>query len=199
MAVRQIIYADNPHLRQKSKKVRVFGPGLQSLLADMVETLHEANGLGLAAPQLDILERVIVVELPEDEEDPQSGRVFTLVNPEIIRAEGEEEGEEGCLSIPGWYGEVKRATFVTVKAQDPNGKWIRVKGRDLLARVLQHEIDHLDGILFIDRLESPDKLHRVERKAEGEAQTDESAEAETPEPTTAESILSEAALASIRR
>ena len=136
MAARQIIYAEDPHLRQKSKKVRVFGPSLQNLIDDMLETLHEANGLGLAAPQVDTLERVIVVELPEDEEDPQSGRVFALVNPEIIRAEGEEEGEEGCLSIPGWYGDVKRAVFVTVKAQDSKGKWIRVKGRGLLARVL---------------------------------------------------------------
>ena len=131
MAQRQIIYADNPRLREKSKKVRVFGPGLQTLIEDMVETMHEANGQGLAAPQVDVLERVIVIEIPEDEEDPQSGKLFALVNPEIVRAEGEEEGKEGCLSIPGWWGEVKRATFVTVKAQDAKGKWIRLKAYDL--------------------------------------------------------------------
>jgi peptide deformylase len=196
MAIRQIIYAENPHLRQKSKKARVFGLGLQTLIDDMVETLHEANGLGLAAPQVDVLERVIVIELPEDEEDPQSGKLYALVNPEIVRAEGEEEGEEGCLSIPGWYGEVKRATSVTVKAQDAKGKWIRIKGYDLLARVLQHEIDHLDGILFIDRLESPDKLHRVERKAEGEA---ENAEVDARESAPEDAVLSEATLASLQR
>jgi peptide deformylase len=168
MAARQIIYADNPRLRERSKKVRVFGPSLQTLIDDMVQTLHEANGLGLAAPQVDVLERVVVIELPEDDEDPQGGKLFALVNPEIVRAEGEEEGEEGCLSIPGWWGEVKRATFVTVKAQDATGKWIRVKGYDLLARALQHEIDHLDGVLFIDRVESPEKIHRVEPKAETE-------------------------------
>jgi peptide deformylase len=169
MGLRQIIYADNPHLREKSKKVRVFGPGLQTMIDDMVETMHEANGQGLAAPQIDVLERVIIVELPEDEEDHQSGKLFALVNPEIVRAEGEEEGEEGCLSIPGWWGEVNRATFVTVKAQDAKGKWIRVKAYDMLARVLQHEIDHLDGILFIDRIDDPEKLHRVEPKLEADA------------------------------
>ena len=169
MALRQIICADNPRLREKSKKARVFGPSLQTLIDDMIETMHENNGLGLAAPQVDVLERVVVIELPEHEDDPQGGQVFALVNPEIVRAEGEEEGEEGCLSIPGWWGEVKRATAVTVKAQDAKGKWIRIKGYDLLARALQHEIDHLDGILFIDRVEGPEKLHRVEPKPEGVA------------------------------
>ncbi len=181
MAQRQIIYADNPHLREKSKKVRTFGPGLQTLIEDMVETMHEANGQGLAAPQVDVLERVIVIELPKDEEDAQSGKLFALVNPEIVRAEGKEEGEEGCLSIPGWWGEVNRATFVTVKAQDMKGKWIRIKAYDLLARVLQHEIDHLDGVLFIDRIEDPDKLHRVQPKSEEEGEVSEAESAEMSE------------------
>jgi peptide deformylase len=192
MALRQIIYADNPHLREKSKKVRVFGPGLQTLIDDMVETMHEANGQGLAAPQVDVLERVIVVELPEDEEDDQSGKLFALVNPEIVRAEGEEEGEEGCLSIPGWWGEVKRATFVTVKAQDAKGKWLRIKAYDMLARVLQHEIDHLDGILFIDRIEDPEKLHRVQPKSEAEGEA-EGAETESAGAALGEMALSEPA------
>jgi peptide deformylase len=170
MALRQIIHADNPRLREKSRKVRVFGPGLQTLIDDMIETMHENNGLGLAAPQVDVRERVVVIELPEQDDDQQSGQVFALVNPEIIRAEGEEEGEEGCLSIPGWWGEVKRATAVTVKAQDAKGKWMRIKGYDLLARALQHEIDHLDGVLFIDRVEGPEKLHRVEPKTDGAAE-----------------------------
>jgi peptide deformylase len=195
MALRQIIYADNPRLRQKSKKVRVFGPGLQTLIDDMLETMRENNGLGLAAPQVDVLERVVTIELPEHEDDPQSGKVFALVNPEIIRAEGEEEGEEGCLSIPGWWGEVNRATAVTVKAQDAKGKWIRIKGYDLLARALQHEIDHLDGVLFIDRVEGPDKLHRVEPKTDGAAE-DEGGKitlSESGEPVQDQATMHEAA------
>lgn len=168
MALRPIIYADNPRLRQKSKKVKNFGPALQTLVNDMLETMHEANGLGLAAPQVNVLERVIVIELPEDEEDDQSGKVFAVVNPEIVRAEGMEEGEEGCLSIPGWWGEVKRATLVTVKGQDVKGKPVRIKAEGMLARAFQHEIDHLDGILFIDRAEGPEKLHRSERREDAE-------------------------------
>jgi peptide deformylase len=176
MALRSIIYADNPHLRERSKKIKTFGPALERLVKDMVETLHEANGLGLAAPQIDVLERVIVIEMPKDEEDPQSGKLFAIVNPEIVRAEGEEEGEEGCLSIPGWWGLVKRAEYVTVKGQDVKGKATRIKADGLLARVFQHEIDHLEGILFIDRVESPDKLHRVEPK-EPDGEAEEPAEA----------------------
>lgn len=162
MAPRPIIFAENPRLRQKSRKVKTFSPALNTLITDMVETMHEANGMGLAAPQIDVLERVIVIELPKDEEDTQSGKLYAVVNPEIVRAEGEDEAEEGCLSIPGWYGLVKRAEYVTVKGQDKKGKPLRIKADGLLARVFQHEIDHLDGILYIDRVESPDKLRRVE-------------------------------------
>lgn len=158
MAIRSIIYADNPRLREKSKKVKIFGPALQRLVDDMLETMDEAHGLGLAAPQVDVRQRVVVIRLPEDEEDPQSGQTYALVNPEIVRSSGEEEGEEGCLSIPGWYGLVRRAAAVVVKAQDVKGKSFRLKGHGMLARALQHEIDHLDGVLFIDRVDSPDKL-----------------------------------------
>ena len=128
MAVRQIISADNPHLRQKSKKVRAFGPALETLVTDMLATLEAANGVGLAAPQVDVLEQVVVITMPEDEEDPQGGKDYVLVNPEIVRAEGTEEGEEGCLSVPGWWGLVTRATTVTVKAQDVKGRAFRLKG-----------------------------------------------------------------------
>jgi peptide deformylase len=161
MAVRPMVHADNPILRKKAKKVKRFGRALQNLIDDMVETMHAANGLGLAAPQIGVLERVIVIQLPEDEEDPQSGKLFTLCNPQIIRAEGEEAGEEGCLCLPGYVGEVKRATSVTVKAQDRRGKKVRIKAEGFLARAFQHESDHLDGILFIDRVESPDKIRRI--------------------------------------
>jgi peptide deformylase len=161
MAVRPIVLASDPILRKKSKKVKNFGKALQELIDDMVETMHATNGIGLAAPQVGVLERVIIVQLPEDEEDSQSGKLFVLCNPQIIRADGEEEGEEGCLCLPGYVGDVKRATLVTVKAQDRRGKKVRIKARGLLARVFQHEVDHLDGILFIDRVESPDKIRRI--------------------------------------
>ncbi len=168
MAVRQIIYVDNPRLRLKSKKVKTFGPALEALARDMLETMEAANGLGLAAPQIDVHQRVVVIKLPEDEEDPQSGRTYIMVNPEIVKALGEEEDQEGCLSVPGWWGLVKRATTVTVKAQDLKGKAFRLKAHGLLARAVQHEIDHLNGVLFIDRVEGPDKLFKVEREAETE-------------------------------
>jgi len=178
MAVRDIIFADNPILREKSKKVKNFGEALQVLIDDMVETMHAANGLGLAAPQIGVLERVIVIQLPEDEEDPQGGKLFTLCNPQIIRAEGEEkeEGEEGCLCLPGWVGEVKRATSVIVKAQDRRGKKVRIKAEGFLARVFQHESDHLNGILYIDRVESPDKLRRIVPPEESEEDESENAQ-----------------------
>jgi peptide deformylase len=161
MAVRPVILASDPTLRKKSKKVKHFGEALQVLIDDMVETMWAANGAGLAAPQIGVLERVIVIQLPENEEDPQSGKLFVLCNPQIIRAEGEEEGEEGCLCLPGYVGEVKRATSVTVKAQDRRGRKVRIKAEGFLARAFQHEIDHLDGILYIDRVEGPDKMRRI--------------------------------------
>jgi len=168
MAVRSIVLADNPLLRRKAKKVRRFDEGLEALIEDMVETMRAAGGVGLAAPQIGVLSRVIVVQLPEDEEDPRSGKLFALCNPEIVRAEGEEEGEEGCLSVPGYVGLVKRAAAVTVRGQDRRGRTVRVKARGLLARAFQHEIDHLNGVLFIDRVESPDKLWRVVPEEEAE-------------------------------
>lgn len=173
MAVRPIIYADNPHLRQKSRKVKFFGPGLKTLVDDMLETMDSANGLGLAAPQVDVRERVVVIKLPEDEEDPESGKTYILVNPEIVRADGEEEGQEGCLSVPGWWGLVKRSTSVTVKAQDLKGKSFRLKAHGLFARAVQHEVDHLDGVLFIDRVEGPEKLFQAKSQEETEQEEGE--------------------------
>ena len=173
MAERPIVLAGEPILRQKSKKIKNFGPSVESLVRDMLDTMRAANGLGMAAPQIGVPLRVIVIEMPprKDEEgnEIEPGQLYVYCNPEIIEARGEEEDEEGCLSVPGYVGTVRRAAFVTVKGQDPKGRKIRTKARGLLARAFQHEIDHLNGILFIDRVESPDKLRRIE-PAEEEAE-----------------------------
>jgi peptide deformylase len=162
MASREIIYANNPRLREKAKRVKQFGSPLKALADDMLETMHEAHGIGLAAPQIGLLQRMFVAQLPEDEEDPQSGKPFVLINPEVVKTSRNEfEGEEGCLSIPTWYGLVWRPEWAVVKAQDVNGKPIRIKAEGLLARVFLHEMDHLDGVLFVDRVENPEKLWQV--------------------------------------
>ena len=127
----------------------------------MIETMQEAPGVGLAAPQIGVGLRVIVVETPEDEDDPQGGTQLQLINPEILKQDGEQIGEEGCLSIPGYVGIVKRSQNIAVKALNRKGKEVKVKASGYLARVLQHEIDHLDGVLFTDRLESPAHLFRL--------------------------------------
>jgi peptide deformylase len=165
MALRPILTAENPLLRKKSKKVTRFGDNIKGLVQDMFDTLHAANGLGLAAPQIGVLQRVFIVELPAEYDE--QGRELeplerhVLVNPEIVRRRGEEELEEGCLSVPGYRGLVKRATLVTIKGQDTDGRPIRIRATDLLAHVFQHENDHLDGVLYLDRLESPDNIWRL--------------------------------------
>ncbi|MER3458602.1 MAG: peptide deformylase [Chloroflexota bacterium] len=177
MAIREIIQPDNPILRQKARRVGNFGKALQELIDDMVETMRAAPGVGLAAPQVAVPLRVIIAEPPEDDEDPLSGKLYILVNPEIVRASKEmEEGVEGCLSIPGWAGLVERHVSVTVKGQDRYGKPWRLKAQGYLARILQHEIDHLDGILFIDRITDPEKVWQVPPPEEEEATTPQGAE-----------------------
>jgi len=157
MAVREIITPKNPVLRKKARKVTQFDdPKLQTLIDDMVDTLLDAPGVGLAAPQVAASQRVIVVRLPDDEQSKEeygddAGVLYIVINPEIIRESREMvDGIEACLSIPGYYGTVPRHAAVTVRGQDRNGKSFRIKTRDWLARVFQHEIDHLDGVLFID-------------------------------------------------
>jgi peptide deformylase len=173
MAVRSILTAENPLLRRKSKKITHFGDGLRGLVKDMFDSLHAARGLGLAAPQIGVLQRVFIVELSAetDEEGHEIAPAasYVLVNPEIIRRDGEEEMDEGCLSVPGYRGKVKRATRVTIRGQDANGKTVRYRGEDMLAQAFQHELDHLDGVLYLDRLESPDKLRRLEPGEAAEA------------------------------
>ncbi len=163
MAIRKIITTENPILRKKAKKVHRFDPSLQRLVDDLFETMHAANGVGLAAPQIAQSIRVFVAAY-EDQR-------VAMFNPEIVKAEGEELGTEGCLSIPGYVGEnIRRAAKVLVKGQDVRGNPIRVAAEGWFARILQHEIDHLDGILFLDRLDRPEDLREVtEEDIEGEA------------------------------
>jgi peptide deformylase len=154
MALRKIITFDNPILRQKAKKVHRFDPSLHKLVNDMFETMHEANGVGLAAPQIGLSIRVFVAEYED--------RKVAVFNPEIVKAEGEALGTEGCLSIPGYAGDnIRRAAKVLVKGQDVHGKSIRVNAEGWFARILQQEIDHLDGILFTDRLDRPEDLRQL--------------------------------------
>ncbi len=164
MAVLDIVTLPEPILRRKARKVTDFGGDLQTLIDNMVETMRVAPGVGLAAPQVDVPLRVIVVEYSEDEEDEEKPpKLYTLVNPEIIKFSDEKEmGTEGCLSIPGYAGDVDRHLGVVVKALNRRGQPVKVKANGWLARIFQHEIDHLDGVLFIDRAE---KVWKVEGEA----------------------------------
>ena len=150
MAVYQIVELGDQILREKAKPVPKVTDNIRKLLNNLADTLREANGVGLAAPQIGVSKRVVVVDVGEG--------LIELVNPEISERQGEDTDSEGCLSIPGVYGEVSRAARVVVKALDRNGDVIKVEGTGLLARALQHEIDHLDGILFVD------KATKLERK-----------------------------------
>lgn len=157
MALLKIIRQDNPILRKKAVRVTSFNDKkLQTLIDDMIETMIAAPGVGLAAPQVAVSQRLIVVRLPDDEESreeygDQAGVVYVVANPKIIKASKEMvEGVEACLSIPGWYGTVDRHESVVVTGQDRHGKDFRLKAEGWLARVFQHEIDHLDGQLYID-------------------------------------------------
>ena len=155
MAIIPIHVVPDPVLRQKSKRVRSIDESIHRLIDDMLETMHSADGVGLAAPQLGTLLRVIVIGIPGEED-------IALINPEVVRRTGERVVNEGCLSIPGYIGQIKRAESVRVKGRDRNGKEIRIKASELLAQALEHEIDHLNGVLYIDYLESRDKLRKLE-------------------------------------
>jgi len=156
MALLPIVKLDNPILRKKAVKVTSFGPEFQRLVDDMVETLVDAPGVGLAAPQVDVSQRLIIVRLPDDEDAKQeygdrAGVLFVVANPKIIKASRTlVDGVEACLSIPGYAGNVYRHEEIVITGEDRHGKPIRIKSQDWLARVFQHEIDHLDGRLFID-------------------------------------------------
>lgn len=167
MAVLDLVYEGDARLRQKATKVRSVDDSLRRLAASMLETMHAARGVGLAGPQIGHPRRIAVVHIPENYDDDGAPEVtLTLVNPEIIRAHGRVCAYEGCLSIPGWTGEVPRAEAITVKAVDLDNRPLRIKARSSLARVIQHEIDHLDGILFLDRVEDKSTIHQIEEPAD---------------------------------
>ncbi len=181
MAILPIIQPDNPVLRKKAHKINKFDdPALQQLIEDMIETLADARGVGLAAPQVAQSMRLILVRLPDETDEDreeygdQAGKLHIFINPKITKESREMvAGVEGCLSIPGLVGEVDRHEMVVVTGQDRAGKDIRIKARGWLARVFQHEIDHLDGVLFTDRT---DKIWQP-----GAEEDEESSEESTPE------------------
>jgi len=159
MAVRRIVKNGDPVLRKRSREVVEINERIGQIIDDMTETLHKENGLGIAAPQIGILKRIVVIDVGEGP--------FELINPVIVTSEGEQEGIEGCLSVPGEFGKVKRPAFVKIKALNRKGKRIEKTGDALLARAFCHEINHLDGSLFIDlatEMYTQDEYEQMEEK-----------------------------------
>ncbi|EGG35486.1 peptide deformylase [Paenibacillus sp. cl141a] len=144
MAIRIIVKEPDEVLHKKAKEVTKITPNVQKLLDDMADTMYDAEGVGLAAPQVGILKRLIVIDAGDEH------GLIKMINPEIVESEGEQFGPEGCLSIPGWNGDVRRAEKVTVKGLDREGNELVITGTGLLARAFQHEIDHLNGVLFTE-------------------------------------------------
>ena len=147
MAIRNLRYDNDEILRKRAREVEVIDDKIKELAQDMMDTMHKYDGVGLAAPQVGILKRVIVIDLGEE------GTQFVLINPVLIKAKGEQICDEGCLSFPNQYGKVKRSKEIEIVDLDINGKQIRVKGEDVLAQAIAHELDHLEGKLFIDFVE----------------------------------------------
>ncbi|HXR64864.1 MAG TPA: peptide deformylase [Ktedonobacteraceae bacterium] len=161
MATRDLVFIGNPILRQKARRIHRFDSSLPRLVQDMFETMYAADGIGLAAPQIGLSMRLFVIECT-DQKTGKSHRV-AMANPEIIQRAGEQIGVDGCLSIPGYYGvNIRRAAKIVVKGQDMRGKPMRINAEGLFAWALQHEIDHLDGILFLDHLDRPEDLREAE-------------------------------------
>ncbi len=161
MAIRNLRYDNDEILRKHSREIEVIDDKIKELAADMLETMHKWDGLGIAGPQVGVLKRIIVIDLYEE------GMQFTLINPVIIKEKGKQEVEEGCLSFPNQFGKVIRPKEVVVEALDLDGKKVKLEAKDLLAQALCHEIDHLNGIVFTDKVE-PGTLEVItpERKKE---------------------------------
>ena len=156
MALLTIRTLPDPILRQKAKKVTKVDDSTQKLIDDMIDTMHAANGVGIAANQVGVLLRIVIIEIPEEDQ------IRVLINPEIIKREGERIVEEGCLSIPGYRGELVRSMKVRARATDRHGKQVRIKAEGLLAQALEHETDHINVILYIDHLENSGQLWKIE-------------------------------------
>jgi peptide deformylase len=169
----------DPVLRRKAAKVAKIDASILALIDDMIETMRAAGGVGLAAPQIGRSLRVVVIESPqrlsragadpEEETEPApaaADEVIVLVNPQVVRRTGQRQVTEGCLSVPGYWGEITRALKVTVKGLNREGREVRIKGEELLAQALEHEIDHINGVLYIDYLDSVDQLVKAEPKEE---------------------------------
>jgi peptide deformylase len=167
MTIKELVYVDDDRLRQQATPVKRFTSVLEQLAQDMLETMRHYQGVGLAGPQVGVMQRIFVAEIPADRDNgeephPQSGQTYILINPTITRSSQKMvEGQEGCLSIPTWYGLVERPEWVELKARDINGRKINLKIDDLLARIFLHEIDHLDGVLFTDHITDPEKIWQV--------------------------------------
>ena len=161
MGLRKILTTEEAALHKVCRPVEKFDWRLHKLLNDMKETLAEANGVGLAAPQVGILRRVVIVDTGEE--------ILELVNPELLETDGEQEGAEGCLSVPGKYGLVKRPYYAKVRAQDRNGEWFEAEGEELIARCFCHELDHLDGIVYTEVMERFLTEEELNAEAEEEA------------------------------
>ncbi len=173
MGILPIRIAGDPVLRQKAKKVKKIDAGILRLIDDMVDTMHGAPGVGLAAPQVGVSLRVVVVETPDE-------GLITLVNPEIVKRSGERRLTEGCLSVPGYQAEITRSKQVTVKGLNHEGKEVRLKAVDtLLAQALEHEIDHINGVLYIDYLTAADELIPVRASVDDGPDGPQEAEAAT--------------------
>ncbi len=154
MAIRNLRYEGDEILKKRSKEIEVIDDKIKELAKDMMETMHKWDGLGLAGPQVGVLKRIIVIDLYEE------GMQFTLINPVIVKEKGTQDVEEGCLSFPNKYGKVERPKEVTVEALDIDGKKVKLKAKDLLAQALCHEIDHLNGVLFVEKVK-PGTLETV--------------------------------------
>jgi peptide deformylase len=151
MALREIVYVPEPVLRRKAHKVTDFGPEFQTLVDDMVETMREAPGVGLAAPQVGVDLRMVVIEYGDDEDDTVPSKLYVVVNPEYVsKSEEKVFGVEACLSVPGLAGDVERHESIVVKGFNRRGKPVKWKAKGWLARIFQHELDHLDGVIFTD-------------------------------------------------
>ena len=158
MAIIPILVLPNPVVRRKANKVKKSDKGIKQLVENMIDTMRDANGVGLAANQIGILQRIAVIQLPDEE------KVTVLINPELIEKQGQREIEEGCLSLPGYQGLVTRSETVSVKAMDLNWKKQIINADGLMAQALEHEIDHLNGNVYVERLVSKNKIWKIEKR-----------------------------------